>query len=179
MPSRWRGAGEVAVSMVRAHAAARGLPVADVCVEPGRALTGAAQFLLTSVLDVKDDTTPVHAILDAGSNLADPLPHDYHQLFSVSQPAARPACDYRLAGPICTPADVIYNNWRLPRLEPGHVLAIMDSGAYFVPFSTSFSFPQPAIVGIDDTGVVLLRRRETFEDLVDRDETPPTLVSLP
>jgi len=167
---------EIASAVVRAHAAARRLPTPDVCVEPGRALTGASQFLLTTVVDVKDDTAPAHAILDAGSNLADPLPHDYHQLFSVSQPEVAPACNYRLAGPICTPADVIYNNWRLPRLEPGHVLAIMDAGAYFVPFSTSFSFPQPAIVGIDDERVILLRRRESFEDLVARDGAMSALV---
>ena len=58
---------------------------------------------------------------------------------------------------------------RLPRLERGDLLAIMDAGAYFVPFSTSFSFPQPAIVMIEHGGGRVVRRRETFEDLVRRD----------
>ena len=173
------GAGEVAVATARAAAGALGLPAPEIVVEPGRALTGGAQLLLTSVVDVKDDVTPWHAILDAGSNLADPLPHDYHQLFSVSQPDGPAARSYRLAGPICTPADVIYNNWRLPHLESGHVLAIMDAGAYFVPFSRSFSFPQPGIVGIDDGAVIPLRRPETFADLVARDEAALTPRSEP
>ena len=163
-------ASEVATAMVRAHFEALRLPVPAVVQEPGRALTAGAQLLLTSVVDVKDDVDPVHAVIDAGSNLADPLPHEYHQLFSASRPSGATARSYRLAGPICTPADVIYNNWRLPELEPGHVLAIMDAGAYFVPFSRSFSFPQPAIVGLDDSGVHELRRRETFEDVVRRDD---------
>jgi diaminopimelate decarboxylase len=45
----------------------------------------------------------------------------------------------------------------------------MDAGAYFVPFSTSFSFPQPAIALLDGEHVSLVRRAETFEDLVRRD----------
>ena len=65
---------------------------------------------------------------------------------------------------------MLYNNWRLPPLEPGHVLAIMDSGAYFVPFSTTFSFPRPAIVMQDGGHVVTCRRRESFEDVNALDE---------
>jgi acyl-CoA synthetase (NDP forming) len=48
----------------------------------------------------------------------------------------------------------------------GHVLAIMDSGAYFVPFSTTFSFPKPAIVLQDGDRITTSRRRESFDDVV-------------
>jgi diaminopimelate decarboxylase len=45
-----------------------------------------------------------------------------------------------------------------------------------VPFATSFSFPRPAIVMVDGSDVHLLRRAETFEDIIalDRVEQPPT-----
>ena len=56
---------------------------------------------------------------------------------------------YALAGPICSPGDVLFPAVRLPRLEVGDTLAIMDAGAYFVPFATSFSYPQPAIIALD------------------------------
>ena len=55
-------------------------------------------------------------------------------------------------------------HWRLPDLAPGHVLAIMDAGAYFVPFSTTFSFPKPAIVLQDGPELTVLRRAETSGD---------------
>jgi diaminopimelate decarboxylase len=58
---------------------------------------------------------------------------------------------------------------RMPRLSVGDPLAIMDAGAYFIPFSTSFSFPQPAVVTVGADGARLVRRRETFDDLVRRD----------
>jgi diaminopimelate decarboxylase len=133
-------------------------------------LTSDTQLLLTSVLDVKVDGALAHAVLDAGINVAEPVRNEFHQLFSASAPSAPPTTPYRLVGPICTPADVLYNNWRLPMLEPGHVLAIMDTGAYFVPFSTAFSFPRPAIVMQDGAKVVTCRRHESFDDLLALDE---------
>jgi diaminopimelate decarboxylase len=137
-----------------------------VVMEPGRALTGNTQFLLTSVLDVKTDTDPPHAILDAGINLAEAVAGEYHQLFSASRPSATADRSYRLAGPICTPADVLYNSWRLHELAPGDVLAIMNAGAYLVPFSTSFSFPRPAIVECSADTTTVVRSGETFDDMV-------------
>jgi diaminopimelate decarboxylase len=46
----------------------------------------------------------------------------------------------------------------------------MDAGAYFIPFATSFSFPQPAVVMVDRGEVRRLRRAERFEDLVAYDQ---------
>jgi diaminopimelate decarboxylase len=54
----------------------------------------------------------------------------------------------------------------LPDLAIGDALAIMDAGAYFVPFATSFSFPRPAIVMVDGSDTHLLRRAERFEDII-------------
>lgn len=156
----------LAAAAARAHFGAAGRPVPRLVQEPGRALTAATQLLVTSVVDLKLDGPLPHAVLDAGMNVAEPVTHEYHQLFSVSAPAAPHTTTYRLAGPICTPADVLYNAWRLPPLERGHVLAIMDTGAYFVPFSTAFSFPRPAVLLQDGDDVRTLRAAETFADLV-------------
>jgi diaminopimelate decarboxylase len=151
------------------HYAGRSAPT--VVLEPGRALTGDAQLLLTAVHEVRDPgDTHTLAILDAGINVASPVQDGYHQLLPVESRPGAPTRAYRLAGPICTPADVLYRHWTLPELSAGDVLAIMDAGAYFVPFSTSFSFPRPAVVMVDERGARLVRRAETFEDLVSRDQ---------
>jgi diaminopimelate decarboxylase len=167
-------ASHMAARVVTDHFGSRNLSIPRVVLEPGRALTGDAQLLLTTVVDVKDDGELRYAVLDAGINVAEPVSSEYHQLFSVSAPTAPSTTPYRVVGPICTPADVLYNNWRLPPLEPGHVLAIMDSGAYFVPFSTTFSFPRPAIVMQDGEDVVPCRRRESFDDMTAFDEVDET-----
>jgi diaminopimelate decarboxylase len=64
---------------------------------------------------------------------------------------------------------VLFRAWHLPELVTGDALAIMDSGAYFVPYSTSFSYPQPGIAMVEDGQAWLLRRKETYEDLIARD----------
>lgn len=162
-------ASRIAAEMTGEHFVSRGRPVPTLVQEPGRALTASTQLLLATVLDVKDDQEPHHLVLDGGRNIADPLPHEYHQLFSVTKAGRPPARPYRLVGPICTPADVLYYHWSLPDAEVGDVVAVMDAGAYFVPFSTSFSFPRPAIAMIHDGAVTIEREAESFGDLVARD----------
>ena len=162
-------ASALVASLVGEHFQGAGVAVPDAILEPGRALTGDSQFLLTTVLDVKTDGSLAHAVLDAGVNIAEPVTSEFHQLFSVTAPSAVADHAYRLVGPICTPADVLYQHWRLPPLTDGDVLAIMDSGAYFVPFSTAFSFPRPAVVMQDGSTISEICRRESFEDLVHRD----------
>jgi diaminopimelate decarboxylase len=164
-------AAALAHGLVAADAAARGVAVPRLVLEPGRALTGDTQLLLARVVDVNDGPLP-HAVLDAGINVAEPVTSEYHHLVSVTSPGVPAAGAYRLAGPICTPADVLYNHWRLPPLAPGHVLAIMDTGAYFVPFSTTFSFPKPAVVVQDGPTISVARRAETFEDMTALDDMP-------
>lgn len=155
---------------VHAHYAQAGRPTPRIFLEPGRALTGNTQMLLTRVVTTKDAADGVSfAVLDAGINLAESVQHEYHQLFAVNRYGAEPERVYALAGPICSPGDVIYPAQALPVLRPGDSLAIMDAGAYLVPFSTSFSFPQPAIALIEGGGARLIRRAERFDDLMDRE----------
>jgi diaminopimelate decarboxylase len=157
-------------STLERECAQANLPRPRIFVEPGRAMTGNTQMLLCRVVNLKAacNADPIHAVLDAGVNIAEPLKNRYHQLFLVAG-GIRARKEYRLVGPICTPMDVLYPSWEFPELRRGDALAIMDSGAYFVPFSTSFSFPQPGIVALGEGKESLIRRAETFEDMVKRD----------
>jgi diaminopimelate decarboxylase len=155
--------------LVAAHfAGRRNMP--RVLLEPGRSVTSDAQLLSTRVQSLKADGERLYAILDAGINLAESCRSEYHQLFLASGSEGRPTKLHALAGPICTPGDTLHWGARLPALAPGDQLLVMDAGAYFVPFSTSFSFPRPAIVTVDDGRAELVRRAETFDDLLAFDE---------
>lgn len=169
-------ASEIAHDVVTLRSSGR--PVPRLIQEPGRALTASTQLFLTSVLDVKDDLQPTHLILDGGRNMCDPLPYEFHQLVSANHPDSVANTAYRLVGPICTPADVLYYHWELPPTSVGDMLAVMDTGAYFIPFSTAFSFPRPAIALVDGHSVSIVRAAEQFEDLIARDvdETSPQFV---
>ena len=108
------------------------------------------------------------AVLDAGINIASIVQTEFHQLFPTClKDAGGEKVLYRLVGPICHMGDQLYPAWSLPRLKDGDVLALMDSGAYFISDACSFSFPQPGIIAIDGSGAVsTLRRAETYSDLV-------------
>lgn len=158
--------------MVSEHYARAGRPRPRIFVEPGRSLTGDTQFLLASVHALKRAADRTYAILDAGINIAEPVRSEYHQLFAVNRINEPARQVYTVVGPICTPADTLYPAVRLPELAPGDSLCIMDAGAYFVPFATSFSYPQPAMVAIDADQELLVRRVERFEDMAVRDVVP-------
>ena len=157
---------QLLVGTVEDFYARRGRPRPRIFVEPGRAMTGDAQMLLASVLGTKREESTTFAILDAGINIAESCRSEYHQLLSANRGDQPPAEIHTLVGPICTPGDTLYWAARTPKLEPGDSVLIMDAGAYFIPFSTSFSFPRPAVVIVDGGLVRQLRRGERFEDLV-------------
>ncbi|WP_426732116.1 pyridoxal-dependent decarboxylase [Myxococcus faecalis] len=154
------------VEMVESHYAKKGRARPRIFLEPGRAMTGDTQLLLGSVHTLKAGEDRTWAVLDAGVNHAECVRNEYHQLFHVDRPDAPAERVYTVVGPICTPGDTLYHAKRLPQLVEGDTLAIMDAGAYFVPFATSFSYPQPAIIALDGGEARLLRRAETFEDQV-------------
>jgi diaminopimelate decarboxylase len=129
-------------------------------------MTGNTQLLISSVLNIKETKERTFAIMDAGINHAEAVRNEYHQLYPVNRFGYPTALSYVLTGPICSPGDVLYPSIALPKLSVGDTVAIMDAGAYFVPFSTSFSFPRPAIVLVEDGSVSIARRAETYEDLV-------------
>jgi diaminopimelate decarboxylase len=164
---------------VESHFAARGARPPRVFVEPGRALMSDAQLLLTRVIGLRaEDPAGMRlAMLDAGFNVAEPVRNELHQLLPLvdrrdRQERGAPSHLYRLVGPTCSVGDLLYPAWRLPELAIGDGLAIMDTGAYFVPASACFSFPRPAIVAIENGRVTELRRAESYDDLVSLDASP-------
>ncbi len=153
---------------VHTHFTLRGGAVPRVVLEPGRALSQSAQHLLTRVVHVRDADVEGRgwALLDAGVNVAEPLRSEHHEIVALAERPDDPHHLYRLSGPSCSLGDQLSAACTLPELHVGDALAILDSGAYFVPFSTCFSFPRPAVVLLDHGKDTVLRRAETFEDLV-------------
>ncbi len=169
---------ETVAGFCQAHA----LPVPEVVMEPGRALTTSAQALLSTVLELREDHPLSFAVTDVGTAVAPSACHEFHQMGLAHQPSRADAgaggragvgvgCKvYRVVGPICHLGDVASPAWALPELHRGDVLAMMDAGAYFISNASSFSFPQPGVVAVwADGRTELLRRTETSPDMVVRD----------
>jgi diaminopimelate decarboxylase len=157
--------------LVREHYHGRDDELPTLVFEPGRAITSSAQFLLLRVLDIKASENGVKdVILDGGRNVASPTVWECHPVFNASRINAPDNHYYTLYGPLCTPYDPAFQIKRLPQLAPDDILALMDTGAYFISMLSNFcSFPKPAAVMIEDGQHELIRRRETFSDLFGRD----------
>jgi diaminopimelate decarboxylase len=77
--------------------------------------------------------------------------------------------NYTIFGNLPTSLDKLSSSLPLTPVHPGDRLVLYDAGAYFVPMNNNFAGPRPAIFLIDGNDSGLIRRRETFEDLYQRD----------
>ena len=77
--------------------------------------------------------------------------------------------NYTVFGNLPTSLDKLSSSLSLTPIHPGDKLVLFDAGAYFVPMNNNFAGPRPAIFLLDGKDSGLIRRRETFEDLYQRD----------
>lgn len=163
--------GQVITGCLASCCARYGLREPDLLLEPGRAITSNAQLLLLTVGEVKKRRNGTKfAMTDGGmQNIAFPLSYEYHGCLVANRATAGVKQRYFVAGPLCSPEDLLYRNWKLPELKEGDVLAVMDAGAYFTSFSNNFSYPRPAVVVVSEGRHKLVRKRESFEHMAAMD----------
>jgi len=148
----------------------RGFGVPRVIIEPGRSMVGQAGVALYTVGSTKDiPSIRRYVALDGG--MADNIRPALYQ--SVYQPllANRMGDDsverVTLAGRYCESGDVLVRDADLPHLEPGDVVALPASGAYNLAMSSNYNLAlKPAVVMVNGGRARLIRRRETYADLV-------------
>ena len=74
---------------------------------------------------------------------------------------------FAIAGRYCESGDILIREVRLPRPRPGDLVAIPASGAYHLAMASNYNVvPRPAVVAVADGVARLVRRRETYADLV-------------
>ncbi len=164
--------GTTLTSLLKQCCARYEVPEPALFLEPGRIITSNAQILLVTVRDIKNRTTGARfALTDGGmQNVAFPLSYEYHHCLLVNRASAARNKRYFVTGPLCSPQDVLYRNWKLPELECNDVIAIMDAGAYFTSFSNNFSYPRPAVVLASNGVHEVIRARERFDDMTAADQ---------
>ena len=148
-----------------------------ILAEPGRFLVGNAGVLLTRVSYVKKSDAKKFAIVDAGMNdlIRPALYQSYHEIVPVKEPSASNSKSKNrnktervdIVGPVCESGDFFARDREMPEVHEGDLLAIMSAGAYgFVMASNYNSRPLPAEALVRGDKFELIRRRQTWEDLV-------------
>ena len=161
-----------------------------VLVEPGRFLVGNAGVLLTRVRFIKKSGGKKFAIVDAGMNdlIRPALYHSYHEIVPVCRASAATNASQNsitgtskraeridIVGPVCESGDFFALDREMPELHEGDLLAIMSAGAYGLVMASNYnSRPLPAEALVRGNQLALIRKRQTWEDLV-AEEVDPSL----
>ncbi len=147
-------------------------------LEPGRYIVGDAAILLCGVNTVKEAYYNFVGV-DAGFNLLiRPAMYDsYHQVFVANKLGREPEATYTIAGPICESGDILAKSRRLPKVEKGDVIAILDAGAYGFAMSSQYNGRVRASEVLVKDGISdLIRRRESYSDLLNGQTLPSRLL---
>jgi diaminopimelate decarboxylase len=139
-----------------------------VLLEPGRSIVARAGALLTRVLALKESYGKLFVIVDAGMNdlLRPALYSAFHRVEPVWS-RERPDRSVDVVGPVCETSDFLAKGRNLEVPETGELLAVRDAGAYGFSMASNYNMrPRPAEVLAEDGAFRLIRRRETFDDLV-------------
>lgn len=142
----------------------------EVLIEPGRSIVGTAGVLLTSIEYIKPGRHKNFAVVDAAMNdLARPSLYDaFHRIENIqeSDESSRNENLYDVVGPICETGDFLGKDRILSILE-GDILAVHSVGAYGMTMSSNYNTRgRAAEVLIDKDQMHLIRKRETFKDLI-------------
>ncbi|MGM0644864.1 MAG: diaminopimelate decarboxylase [Thermodesulfobacteriota bacterium] len=137
-------------------------------LEPGRVIAGNAGIMVSKVLYTKTSEAKHFAVVDAAMNdLVRPsLYGAYHRLAEV-EPHHRSELSMDIVGPICETGDFLAQDRTLPELAPGELIAAFSAGAYGFTMASQYnSRPRAAEVLVDGQTARVIRRRETYEDLI-------------
>ena len=143
-------------------------------LEPGRVLVGNACILVAKVLYTKSSGDKNFIIVDAAMNdlMRPSLYGSFHGIQAVKT-AGSGKIKADIVGPICESGDFLAKDREVEPLSHGDLLAVMSAGAYGFSMSSTYnSRPRVAEVMVKGNRFNVIRRRETYEDLVRGEEVP-------
>lgn len=163
------------IATLATECAAAGLPVPHLGVEPGKALVAPAAVAVYTVLNVKN-VPGVRRFVAVDGGMADNIrPALYGAPYSVllgNRASSAESVTTTVAGRYCESGDILARDVPLPAdIAAGDLLVFPTAGAYAIPMSSQYNgVPRPAIALVREDGThQLMRRRETYDDLVRHD----------
>ncbi len=135
--------------------------------EPGKYIVSESGSFLVKANIIKQTTATVFVGVDSGLNhLIRPMLYDsYHHITNISNPDGKERI-YTIVGNICE-TDTFAWDRKLHEVREGDILCFNNAGAYGITMSSNYNARfRPAEVLIHKGQMHLIRKRETFEDLI-------------
>ncbi|MDG2195251.1 MAG: diaminopimelate decarboxylase [Polaribacter sp.] len=139
--------------------------------EPGKFLVSKSGSFLAKVNVIKQTTSTVFASVDSGFNhLIRPMMYNsYHHITNISNPKGKERY-YSVVGYICE-TDTFASNRRISEIKEDDILCFHNAGAYCFSMASNYnSRYRPAEVMLHQGQEYLIRKRETFDDILKNQE---------
>ena len=147
-----------------------GLDLTVIC-EPGRFIVGNSGVFVTKVLYEKVNGNKRFIIVDGAMNdlIRPALYNAYHRIEVLND--NKEFSDCNLVGPVCESGDFFAKNIELPKTNHNDLIAIYSAGAYGFTMASNYNTRgRVAEIAVENGVDRLIRRRETFEDLIALEE---------
>ena len=151
-----------------AHQTGARLPM--LTIEPGRSIVGTAGVAVYRVGSIKS-ISGVRTYVAVDGGMADNIrPTAYGAVYTpllANRALDAANASVAIAGKYCESGDVLVKDARLPMPRVGDLVAVPSSGAYHLSMASNYNLSlRPAVVVISDGRPRLVRRRETYDDLL-------------
>ncbi len=162
---------DVITSMLTRKCNQLGFDLPKLIIEPGRSIVGRAGVAVYTVGVIKDiPTVRTYVSLDGGmgDNIRPALyGSEYEAVVANKMTVDTDHEVVTLAGKYCESGDILVKDISLPTIEAGDIIAIPSSGAYCLAMSSNYNMnPRPAVLMVKEGTSKIIRRRETYQDLI-------------
>jgi len=147
-----------------------GLTHPKLIIEPGRAIVAQAGVALYTVGSIKEiPGVRKYVCVDGGmgDNIRPALYESRYEVLVANKVSDDESTKVTIAGKYCESGDILARDVSLAAVSAGDIIAMPASGAYAIPMSNNYNMvPRPAIVMVKDGKARLIRKRESYKDLM-------------
>ena len=139
-------------------------------IEPGRAIVAQAAVALYTVGAIKDiPSVRKYVCIDGGmgDNIRPALYEAKYEALVANKMGEEESTNISIAGKYCESGDILARDTTLAPVSAGDIIAMPVAGAYAIPMSSNYNMvTRPAIVMVRDNKARLIRKRESYQDLM-------------
>ncbi|PKB79066.1 MAG: diaminopimelate decarboxylase [SAR202 cluster bacterium Io17-Chloro-G9] len=146
------------------------MPLPRLIIEPGRSIIGPAGVALYRIGAIKDiPGVRRYVSVDGGmgDNIRPALYQAAYEVIAAGKADQEPSRKVTIAGKYCESGDILASDIMLPEMESGDIIAIPAAGAYCPSMASNYNLnPRPPMVLVRNGESRLIRRRESYQDMM-------------
>ena len=161
---------EAITSTLKETSSELNLTIPKLIIEPGRSIigpSGVALYQIGAIKEIPGIRKYVSVDGGMGDNIRPALYQASYEVCSAGKMNLEAGDLVTIAGKYCESGDILASDVLLPSVTSGDILAIPASGAYCPSMASNYNLnPRPPIVLVKDGTSRLMRRRETYQDMM-------------